>query len=60
MNMTDMINNMSEETMISLALFTGAAIIYVIRKFGSMNQQLPNMRKMIFLDANHSFVKWNY
>jgi len=40
MNMTDMINNMSEETMISLALFTGAAIIYVIRKFGSMNQQL--------------------
>ena len=40
MNMTDMISNMSEETMISLAFFIGAGIIYVIRKFSSMNQEL--------------------
>ena len=35
-----MISNMSEETIISLAFFIGAGTIYIIRKFGFMNQQL--------------------
>ena len=46
MNMTGMISNMSEETMISLAFFIGAGMIYVIRKFGSMNQQLREYEEM--------------
>ena len=40
MNISDMISNMSEETIISLAFFIGAGIIYVIRKFSFINQQL--------------------
>ena len=40
MNISDMISNMSEETIISLAFFIGAGIIYVIRKFSFLNQQL--------------------
>ena len=40
MNISDMISNMSEETIISLAFFVGAGIIYVIRKFSFLNQQL--------------------
>ena len=41
MNISDMISNMSEETIISLAFFVGAGAIYVIvRKFSFLNQQL--------------------
>ena len=40
MNISDMISNMSEETIISLAFFVGAGVIYVIRKFSFLNQQL--------------------
>ena len=40
MNINDMITNMSEETLISLAFFIGAGIIYIIRKFSFLNQQL--------------------
>ena len=40
MNISDMISNMSEETIISLAFFVGAGVIYVIRRFSFLNQQL--------------------
>ena len=40
MNISDMISNMSEETIISLAFFVGAGAIYVIRKFSFLKQQL--------------------
>ena len=40
MNMNNMISNMSEETMISLAVFIGAGLIYIMRKFSSLNQQI--------------------
>lgn len=40
MNISDMISNMSDQTIISLAFFIGAGIIYVLRKFSFLNQQL--------------------
>ena len=40
MNISDMISNMSDQTIICLAFFIGAGIIYVLRKFSSLNQQL--------------------
>ena len=45
MNISDMISNMSEETIISLAFFVGAGVIYVIRKFSFLNQQLREHEK---------------
>ena len=40
MNISDMISNMSDQTIICLAFFIGAGIIYVLRKFSFLNQQL--------------------
>ena len=40
MNISDMISNMSDQTIISLAFFIGAGIIYAMRKFGSLNQAI--------------------
>ena len=40
MNISDMISNIPEETLISLAVFIGAGIIYVMRKFGSLSQTI--------------------
>ena len=40
MNMNNMIGNIPEDTLISLAVFIGAGIIYAMRKFGSLNQTI--------------------
>ncbi len=40
MNISDMVSNIPEETLISLAVFIGAGIIYAMRKFGSLNQTI--------------------
>ena len=52
MNMNNMISNMSEETMISLAVFIGAGLIYIMRKFVLLTNKLENLSKTIFLAVN--------
>ena len=48
MNISDMISNMSEETIISLAFFVGAGAIYVIRKFSFLTNNYVITKKEIF------------
>ena len=40
MNITSMINSLSEETIISAAIFVGAGLIYILRKFSFLNLRI--------------------
>ena len=40
MNISSMINSLSEETIISAAVFIGAGLIYILRKFSFLNQRI--------------------
>tara|TARA_Y100000739_G_scaffold61995_1_gene51124 strand:- start:542 stop:1102 length:561 start_codon:yes stop_codon:yes gene_type:complete len=42
MNITDMITSLSEETIITGAIFVGAGIIYILRKFSFLNQRISD------------------
>ena len=42
MNITDMITSLSEETIITGAIFLGAGFIYVLRKFSFLNQRITD------------------